>query len=152
DSLGKGVSEGKAPEDGGRPVPAPVKAQHVLSSGFVRQSVDEKVVVMPGSNLALADAGPVAALQAQAQGFAENQAVAIAEVSEVHQSLEESVVAAVAEALAEPAPIKGADELRHEARMKGYEGEACAECHNFTMVRNGTCLKCDTCGSTSGCS
>ena len=39
-----------------------------------------------------------------------------------------------------------------QARMKGYEGEACGECGNFTMVRNGTCLKCDTCGSTSGCS
>jgi ribonucleoside-diphosphate reductase alpha chain len=39
-----------------------------------------------------------------------------------------------------------------EARMKGYEGEACTECGNFTMVRNGTCLKCDTCGGTSGCS
>ena len=39
-----------------------------------------------------------------------------------------------------------------QARMKGYEGEACSECGNFTMVRNGTCLKCDTCGGTSGCS
>ncbi|WP_138379962.1 vitamin B12-dependent ribonucleotide reductase [Luteithermobacter gelatinilyticus] len=39
-----------------------------------------------------------------------------------------------------------------QARMKGYEGDACGECGNFTMVRNGTCLKCDTCGSTSGCS
>jgi ribonucleoside-diphosphate reductase alpha chain len=39
-----------------------------------------------------------------------------------------------------------------EARMKGYEGDSCAECGNFTLVRNGTCLKCDTCGSTSGCS
>jgi ribonucleoside-diphosphate reductase alpha chain len=38
------------------------------------------------------------------------------------------------------------------ARMKGYEGESCTECGNFTMVRNGTCLKCDTCGNTSGCS
>lgn len=38
------------------------------------------------------------------------------------------------------------------ARMKGYEGDACSDCGNFTMVRNGTCLKCDTCGSTSGCS
>jgi ribonucleoside-diphosphate reductase alpha chain len=42
--------------------------------------------------------------------------------------------------------------LAAQARMKGYEGEACGECGNFTMVRNGTCLKCDTCGSTSGCS
>jgi ribonucleoside-diphosphate reductase alpha chain len=38
------------------------------------------------------------------------------------------------------------------ARMKGYEGDSCGECGNFTLVRNGTCLKCDTCGSTSGCS
>jgi ribonucleoside-diphosphate reductase alpha chain len=38
------------------------------------------------------------------------------------------------------------------ARIKGYEGDNCAECGNFTLVRNGTCLKCDTCGATSGCS
>jgi ribonucleoside-diphosphate reductase alpha chain len=43
-------------------------------------------------------------------------------------------------------------ELISEARVKGYEGEACQECGNFTLVRNGTCLKCDTCGATSGCS
>jgi ribonucleoside-diphosphate reductase alpha chain len=34
----------------------------------------------------------------------------------------------------------------------GYSGEACPDCGNFTMVRNGTCLKCETCGSTTGCS
>ena len=39
-----------------------------------------------------------------------------------------------------------------EARIKGYEGDPCSECGNFTLVRNGTCLKCNTCGSTSGCS
>jgi ribonucleoside-diphosphate reductase alpha chain len=39
-----------------------------------------------------------------------------------------------------------------EARMKGYVGDSCSECGNFTLVRNGTCLKCETCGSTSGCS
>ncbi len=43
------------------------------------------------------------------------------------------------------------DKIR-QARMKGYEGDACGECGNFTLVRNGTCMKCDTCGSTSGCS
>jgi ribonucleoside-diphosphate reductase alpha chain len=41
---------------------------------------------------------------------------------------------------------------RTEARLKGYVGEACPECANFTLVRNGTCLKCETCGSTTGCS
>jgi ribonucleoside-diphosphate reductase alpha chain len=43
------------------------------------------------------------------------------------------------------------DQVR-EARMKGYEGDPCIECGNFTLVRNGTCLKCLTCGGTSGCS
>lgn len=38
------------------------------------------------------------------------------------------------------------------ARMSGYEGDMCNDCGQFTMVRNGTCLKCDTCGATSGCS
>jgi ribonucleoside-diphosphate reductase alpha chain len=44
------------------------------------------------------------------------------------------------------------NDLRKEARIRGYEGENCRECGNFTLVRNGTCLKCDTCGGTSGCS
>lgn len=39
-----------------------------------------------------------------------------------------------------------------EARLKGYEGDPCGECGAFTLVRNGVCLKCNTCGSTSGCS
>jgi len=38
------------------------------------------------------------------------------------------------------------------ARLKGYEGDPCGECGQFTMVRNGTCLKCITCGTTTGCS
>ncbi|MBI5708131.1 MAG: vitamin B12-dependent ribonucleotide reductase [Armatimonadetes bacterium] len=39
-----------------------------------------------------------------------------------------------------------------EARLKGYEGDPCTECGSFTLVRNGFCLKCNTCGATSGCS
>jgi ribonucleoside-diphosphate reductase alpha chain len=39
-----------------------------------------------------------------------------------------------------------------EARQKGYEGDPCPECKQFKMVRNGTCLKCDNCGATNGCS
>ncbi|WP_445809914.1 vitamin B12-dependent ribonucleotide reductase [Yoonia sp.] len=41
---------------------------------------------------------------------------------------------------------------RDKAKMQGYEGEACGECGNYTLVRNGTCMKCNTCGGTSGCS
>jgi ribonucleoside-diphosphate reductase alpha chain len=39
-----------------------------------------------------------------------------------------------------------------KARMQGYEGDACTSCQSFTLVRNGSCLKCMTCGATSGCS
>jgi len=39
-----------------------------------------------------------------------------------------------------------------KARLKGYEGDPCPVCGQFTMVRNGACLKCDSCGNTSGCS
>ncbi len=44
------------------------------------------------------------------------------------------------------------DHRVHEARLKGYEGEPCGNCGSWTLVRNGTCMKCDTCGSTTGCS
>jgi ribonucleoside-diphosphate reductase alpha chain len=39
-----------------------------------------------------------------------------------------------------------------QARLKGYEGDPCPECGQLTLVRSGTCCKCDTCGATSGCS
>ena len=52
--------------------------------------------------------------------------------------------------------VAGRVELRLErvleARARGYVGDSCDECGNFTMVRNGTCLKCTTCGATNGCS
>lgn len=44
------------------------------------------------------------------------------------------------------------NDRRMKSMMQGYTGDSCTECQNFTMVRNGTCLKCDTCGATSGCS
>ena len=66
---------------------------------------------------------------------------------------------AVAEAFANENAVKAAieekrlaSERRQKAIMQGYTGNMCGECSNFTMVRNGTCEKCDTCGSTSGCS
>jgi ribonucleoside-diphosphate reductase alpha chain len=38
------------------------------------------------------------------------------------------------------------------SRFRGYTGDPCNECGHFTLVRNGTCQKCDSCGSTTGCS
>ncbi|MDB2551199.1 vitamin B12-dependent ribonucleotide reductase [Paracoccus sp. (in: a-proteobacteria)] len=51
------------------------------------------------------------------------------------------------------APVAAAPiDQRKKAKMQGYEGDPCGECGNYTLVRNGTCMKCNTCGGTSGCS
>ena len=55
-------------------------------------------------------------------------------------------------ALAVEETVDLAIDARSKAKMQGYEGDPCGECGNFTLVRNGTCLKCNTCGGTSGCS
>jgi len=135
DSLGKGEGADNAPR---------VPAARVLSSGFVRKPnlASSNVVVMSSSHPLPA---PVQALQirAEAQGaLALAEAPASSTTTQVRQEMAVAVEAAVITA----------NDRRMEARMKGYEGESCSECGNFTMVRNGTCLKCDTCGSTSGCS
>jgi ribonucleoside-diphosphate reductase alpha chain len=49
-------------------------------------------------------------------------------------------------------PDMSDSEKAAEARIKGYEGDACPTCGSFTLVRNGTCMKCETCGGTTGCS
>jgi len=48
-------------------------------------------------------------------------------------------------------PAKKPD-IRSEAILKGYTGDPCPTCGHSTMVRSGTCARCTTCGSTSGCS
>ncbi len=88
---------------------------------------------------------------ALATGGARAQAAALKAESEVQLSLTpalDHLAWTDARAHAKAA----AAEKRAEARAKGYDGEACGECGNFTLVRNGTCMKCDTCGSTTGCS
>ena len=50
------------------------------------------------------------------------------------------------------ARFKAERDAGRDARLKGYEGDPCPVCGHLTLVRNGTCLKCETCGSTTGCS
>lgn len=38
------------------------------------------------------------------------------------------------------------------ARVSGFTGDSCTGCGSFSMRRNGTCLLCTACGSTTGCS
>jgi Zn-dependent peptidase ImmA (M78 family) len=49
-------------------------------------------------------------------------------------------------------PLAEDKKKQGEAKSSRHESTACGECGNFTLVRNGTFIKCDTCGSTTGCS
>jgi ribonucleoside-diphosphate reductase alpha chain len=72
---------------------------------------------------------------------------AVAPQTETHADGSVSVVHAEA-----PRHVLRAMSNRDQARMKGYEGDPCPECGQFTLVRNGSCLKCNSCGATTGCS
>jgi len=51
------------------------------------------------------------------------------------------------------APTSLGDEaVVQEAGKFGFEGDPCPECGQFTLVSNGSCLKCVSCGATTGCS
>jgi ribonucleoside-diphosphate reductase alpha chain len=128
DTLGKGAAESNLPDGGGRSDVAAALRQ-VTSTGYVRN----KLTVLQGGAR-----GPMAS-----DG---NAAITMGAPVTESVSFRTTV-----ETTALTEPETRLEQIR-AARMKGYEGDSCGECGNFTLVRNGTCLKCDTCGSTSGCS
>jgi len=134
DTLGKGISESSLPEGAPRPDVAAV-VRSFASTGYVRS----KLTVFQGG------AAKTAQVTTGLAGHAAlnvGVATATAGASGMVAQATVSVAAAVDARL---------EQIR-TARLKGYEGDSCTECGNFTLVRNGTCLKCDTCGQTSGCS
>jgi ribonucleoside-diphosphate reductase alpha chain len=136
DVLGAGEEEGRAP---GSPSPAPTPAP--ISSGFVRGKAFQVVDGGRGGVIGRGQIQGATALKAEPEADPSGQLGFLAPAVEADAAPTPKAVAAASVA-----------ERRSEARMKGYEGESCPECANFTLVRNGTCLKCDTCGSTTGCS
>jgi ribonucleoside-diphosphate reductase alpha chain len=153
DALGRGVEEGK---------PASSASKYV-SKGLTRSRTDKLVVMSGGVERAYPSpsSGEGGARSAPGGGsgnvtsFGGGNATARGGLAAALKAEPETRPATVA---LEHLPWTQADaraqaaEKRAEARAKGYEGEACGECGNFTLVRNGTCMKCDTCGSTTGCS
>jgi ribonucleoside-diphosphate reductase alpha chain len=157
DALGKGVAEGK---------PAP-DARYV-SKGLTRSRTD-RLKVMQGGAGSEGSRGEGGGSQSVPSVLA-GEGAGSSKVTALASSVPRAEVAGTAALKAEPeqklSPAQAllqridprasakaaAAEKRAEAKAKGYEGEACSECGNFTLVRNGTCLKCDTCGSTTGCS
>jgi ribonucleoside-diphosphate reductase alpha chain len=167
DALGKGVEEGKPQGTiSGQP------ANKYLSKGLTRSRTD-RLVAMPGGTGGAASPSPRGG-EGRGEGVTGGSSKvtaftgsgARAEVSGTAAlKAEPEQKLSPAEKLdrlpwteAEPQPEARSDakahaaEKRAEAKAKGYEGEACGECGNFTLIRNGTCMKCDTCGSTTGCS
>jgi ribonucleoside-diphosphate reductase alpha chain len=136
DALGRGEDEGKAPA--GASAPGQRMLPGVVSRGLVRSK--------PGDGLKLVSGGGLEGRTlSQPMGLATAGATALkADVQDARELAEL--------AWHEPEPAARVADKRAEARMKGYTGESCSECNNFTLVRNGTCLKCDTCGATTGCS
>ncbi|MFZ0149259.1 MAG: vitamin B12-dependent ribonucleotide reductase [Xanthobacteraceae bacterium] len=152
DALGKGVEEGRPSPD-----------TRYVSKGLTRSRTD-RLKVMPGN---AETSSPSAGGGGSSAGGGRGGVTNITALSSAAPRAEISGATALK---TEPeAKLSPAQELEHrsearahakaaaaekraEAKARGYEGEACGECGNFTLVRNGTCLKCDTCGSTTGCS
>lgn len=147
-SIGGGVKERKL-EDGENGHPS-VDAERFVSKGLTRGRVKDKNLVLVNTKPKEILPPPVKALQTStATALKQERQVSIEVVApppieQLHPQTELQPL--------EKQAAKNINVQRAQARMKGYEGESCSECGNFTMVRNGTCLKCDTCGATSGCS
>ncbi|MEM9423111.1 MAG: hypothetical protein AAF986_11555, partial [Pseudomonadota bacterium] len=112
-----------------------------VSTGLVRGQVQQHLQLVGGSEVAPSEQPSATSSLAIPASLNGSTALKLSPMEEIK---EEAGLALKPEASLE--------EQRVMARAQGYEGENCSECGNFTMVRNGTCLKCVTCGSTSGCS
>src|SRR5580692_7069475 len=153
DALGKGVEEGRPATEG-----------RYVSKGLTRSRTDRLKVMKGGADVvASSPAGGGSAGEA-GRGGAGNKVTSLSSISPRGEISGSTALKAEPEQKLSPTqaleqmqwskadPKAVAAERRAEAKAKGYEGEMCSECLNFTLVRNGTCLKCETCGSTTGCS
>ena len=141
DDLGRGEEEGK--RNIGEPSDAAASKsvellRSISSTGYLRKRLPQELMVFQGGvgmagmgATALAGGDPVTALN-----------MLVPETAKGMGSVSAAAMGAAT----------GAIDLRVKAKMQGYEGDPCGECGNYTLVRNGTCMKCNTCGGTSGCS
>ncbi len=172
-ALGRGISEGKAQAvSKGLTRGAPLKmvsnkAADPKGSAAAAPAKASAPTAFSGSNVrALSSASAQAGL-ALKPAYSEDTDGAVAfkrDYEERARELAEDVANDEVEELSSPELFtqaaaeqaaqakKVASDRRARSLMQGYTGNSCSECQNFTMVRNGTCEKCDTCGATSGCS
>src|SRR5947207_504154 len=154
DALGKGVEEGR-----------PLPDTRYMSKGLTRSRKQLAAVSSPSpqgsADARAANSSSPSPLAGEGRGggsmSAGSNVTALNTAGATALKAEPEAKVSPATALETWAEAKtiarhAAAEKRAEAKAQGYEGEACGECGNFTLVRNGTCMKCNTCGSTTGCS
>ncbi|WP_375211091.1 vitamin B12-dependent ribonucleotide reductase [Hyphococcus sp.] len=149
DAIGRGVSEEKTQAD----------ATKLISKGFSRSTVTDNLVILRGGDF---DRLRHSAEEAHGADEAEEEDDIDVDIEDIEEAVRaespaeiEDQIAKLADAVNQKAPrgvLATPGNARQEARIKGYEGDACAECGQFTLVRNGACLKCESCGASSGCS
>jgi ribonucleoside-diphosphate reductase alpha chain len=130
--IGGGDGESK------RPAPPAPSAAKIVSAGLVRGQIPQQLVVLDGGQAVRVETAMMTATSELALEATRNNPVAHA-IEVVEREVQITASATRVRKI-------------QEARIKGYEGDACGNCGNFTLVRNGTCLKCDSCGTTTGCS
>jgi ribonucleoside-diphosphate reductase alpha chain len=152
EDLGDGSSAGSASE---------VAIAKVASSGYLRGHLKQMAVVKGGAAPRMLALEEHETFQVHEGDFEDESEMV--DLSEIKASVEAQIapvgnpvgaqVASLEAALSSKQAARDAHARRvAEARMKGFEGDSCGACGNFTLVRNGTCMKCNTCGTTSGCS
>ena len=153
DALGKGVEEGRPATEG-----------RYVSKGLTRSRTDRLEVMQGGADLTSSSPAGGGSAGEAGRGGAVSNVTSLSSVSPRGEIAGSTALKAEPEQKLSPTQALEqmqwtktdakavAAERRAEAKAKGYEGEMCSECLNFTLVRNGTCLKCETCGSTTGCS
>lgn len=133
DALGKGEAEERALLDKtGEPM-------H-YSKGFLRSVDADNIVQFHGATTEDGQIENIEIIQDKADIELLNDQVEDQEVVTAHLST------------AHPQTKVSNNIAAQASRFKGYTGDACPTCGHFTLIRNGTCQKCDTCGSTTGCS
>jgi ribonucleoside-diphosphate reductase alpha chain len=105
--------------------------KQVSSTGYLRKRLPQELMVL--------------------QGGAQEPAAALQALQARTPEAPDATVTLAAQTVSTTAVATSMDPVT-KAKMQGYEGEACGDCGNYTLVRNGTCMKCNTCGATSGCS
>ncbi|UXN07596.1 vitamin B12-dependent ribonucleotide reductase [Bartonella sp. HY761] len=168
-ALGKGVKEGKTNlistgwTRGYKPKSlSPLSNEPKASSNVAPISANSNVTTLKPANTinVVSSSQPTALSSDGATAFKHDFAPEISEeaidefeIDSLFNDDEISNALSIKDTEAQQAETKKKTASRRiQAMMQGYTGDMCSECQNFTMVRNGTCLKCDTCGSTSGCS